>query len=496
MAYTLNRTDGTAVLTVADGAVDFSRTLGYIGKNYATYGEIFNENFLKLQENFANTSPPTGPIEGQLWWDKTNLSLKIYQGAALGWRGIPVLTNIQGTANQITVTITGANATLSLPQNINVAATPTFSSMTLSTSSGAPLTVNSASLVTNLNADKLDGQHGSYYLDYTNLTNKPAVGAVGALNSIALGTNTTGNYVASLVQGTGIALTQTIGATSTPTVAHGATSTISNFSSVNSEGTYIRDLSVTFDTFGHVTSMSALTANEKNGFSSVTIDNSDSGYTWTTADGAAVSANTTTTDLDLVAGSGIVVAADNVSKSIKVEHSDTSSQATVDNVNGTVIQDIALDGFGHVTSLGSVDLDVRYYTQSQSNNAFVAKSGSTMTGALTLPGDPTLANHAATKQYVDNRLTFTYGTVINAGYTNGGWDNSNNYFDVLPPVGKTMSNLVAFIPSLEQVHFAGRVNDDDSLRCTYSIQVDRIRVWTQNTEQRSPAGANYLAVWN
>jgi len=180
MAYTLDRTDGTSVLVIADGTVDFSRTVGYIGKNYSNYGEIFNENFLKLQENFANTSSPAGPLEGQLWWDKTNLSLKIYQGAALGWRSIPVLNNIVGTANQITVTASGANVTLSLPQNISNTSTPTFSSMTLSTAAGAPLTVNSATLVSNLNADKLDGQDGSYYLDYNNLSNKPSVGTIGS----------------------------------------------------------------------------------------------------------------------------------------------------------------------------------------------------------------------------------------------------------------------------------------------------------------------------
>lgn len=41
----------------------------------------------------------------------------------------------------------------------------------------APLVVASSTVVTNLNADKLDGQDGSYYLNYENLTNKPSAGA-------------------------------------------------------------------------------------------------------------------------------------------------------------------------------------------------------------------------------------------------------------------------------------------------------------------------------
>ena len=50
-----------------------------------------------------------------------------------------------------------------------------------------------------------------------------------------------------------------------------------------------------------------------------------------------------------------------------ISHQDTSSQASVDNSNGSVIQDITLDGFGHITALGSVDLDGRYYTETEVN---------------------------------------------------------------------------------------------------------------------------------
>ncbi len=59
-----------------------------------------------------------------------------------------------------------------------------------------------------------------------------------------------------------------------------------------------------------------------------------------------------------------------------------------------------------------------------------------------------------------------------------------------------MSNLVGFIPSLNTVHYAGGVNGDDSIRTQYQIQGDRIRVWVQNTEQRSTPAGNYLAIWS
>lgn len=57
-----------------------------------------------------------------------------------------------------------------------------------------------------------------------------------------------------------------------------------------------------------------------------------------------------------------------------ISHADTSSQASVNNSAGTVIQDVTLDIYGHVTGLGTVDLDNRY----------VNVTGDTMTGALTV----------------------------------------------------------------------------------------------------------------
>lgn len=47
-------------------------------------------------------------------------------------------------------------------------------------------------------------------------------------------------------------------------------------------------------------------------------------------------------------------------KSITFSHADTSSQGSVNNSLGFVIQDITLDTFGHITSLASTDLDGRF----------------------------------------------------------------------------------------------------------------------------------------
>jgi hypothetical protein len=81
MSYQVNKTDGTIVATVADGQIDQRSTgLTLIGKNYSGFGESINENFIKLLENFANTTAPANPIRGQLWFDVSELKLKVYSG--------------------------------------------------------------------------------------------------------------------------------------------------------------------------------------------------------------------------------------------------------------------------------------------------------------------------------------------------------------------------------------------------------------------------------
>jgi uncharacterized metal-binding protein len=80
-----------------------------------------------------------------------------------------------------------------------------------------------------------------------------------------------------------------------------------------------------------------------------------------------INATDTNTNTTYSAGSGLTLS------STTFSHADTSSQGSVNNSSSTVIQDITLDTYGHVTSIGSYNL----------NNVFVPKSGGTFTGAIT-----------------------------------------------------------------------------------------------------------------
>jgi hypothetical protein len=92
MAYKINNTFGTLLVTLADGTIDVATTdLTLIGKGYAGFGEKLNENLVKLLENFNNTTAPSNKIQGQLWYDKTNNQINVYTG--LKWKPVGSTTN-------------------------------------------------------------------------------------------------------------------------------------------------------------------------------------------------------------------------------------------------------------------------------------------------------------------------------------------------------------------------------------------------------------------
>ncbi len=67
MPYQIDRYNGTPLVTVDDGTISNEKTtLKLVGKNYAGYGEIQNENFVFLTENFANAAPPANVLSGQV----------------------------------------------------------------------------------------------------------------------------------------------------------------------------------------------------------------------------------------------------------------------------------------------------------------------------------------------------------------------------------------------------------------------------------------------
>jgi hypothetical protein len=129
-------------------------------------------------------------------------------------------------------------------------------------------------------------------------------------------------------------------------------------SSDNSGRTYIQDIGL--DSFGHVTSIATATE---------TVTDTDTNYY---LDGITKSGNTLTfsvngtSDQDYTFGSNAFTSyTDHSIQGYLTAHPTITAASSVDNSNGTVIQDITLDSNGHVTALGSIDLDSRYYTETE-----------------------------------------------------------------------------------------------------------------------------------
>jgi len=96
MAYNVNKTDGTLLTTVVDGTVDnTSADISLVGRKFSNYGEVLNENLIKILESFANTTAPDNPLEGQVWYDKLEGRLKVYTGTTFKPTGGPLVEESQ-----------------------------------------------------------------------------------------------------------------------------------------------------------------------------------------------------------------------------------------------------------------------------------------------------------------------------------------------------------------------------------------------------------------
>lgn len=138
----------------------------------------------------------------------------------------------------------------------------------------------------------------------------------------------------------------------------------SSQASVNNSGrTYIQD--ITLDTYGHITGITSATE---------TVTNTDTTYS---------------------AGSGLSLSGTTFS------HSDTSSQASVNNSGRTYIQDITLDTYGHITGITSATETVTNTDTTYSAGTNLSLSGTTFNVS---------SNPSFTDVYVDDQILSTGDT--------------------------------------------------------------------------------------
>ena len=80
MAYTLKLSNGQLLVNLPDQQSDkVTTSLTLIGKNVNAYGTDINQNYIRILENFANSTPPPGNnLVGQVWYDSAKQQLKVF----------------------------------------------------------------------------------------------------------------------------------------------------------------------------------------------------------------------------------------------------------------------------------------------------------------------------------------------------------------------------------------------------------------------------------
>jgi len=89
MPYSITTTSGAPVATVQDATINTTSTaLTLIGRDYAGYGAFLNENFVHLLENFAANVAPSQKLTGQIWYDTSANTLKVWNTSINAWKPI------------------------------------------------------------------------------------------------------------------------------------------------------------------------------------------------------------------------------------------------------------------------------------------------------------------------------------------------------------------------------------------------------------------------
>jgi hypothetical protein len=441
MAYEVNFTNGTVAKLVEDGIKDSTFSVTLVGKNVTTYGEVFAENFIKLLENHANTVAPSNPISGQLWF---NTSASTVSGVAPKTIGV-----YNGTLFK---PLGGANISATTP------ASPVTGDLWFDTTNDQLKVYSGAAFILVGPAySEVDGVSGPVVesvvdtLGGTHLITKIYNSDIGTPVNSGVVATISKDPIFTLAAGsqfTGFTSTIKPGVQLSGSIAnvqfHGEATSLSGFASSDFLSAIAND--TTSGTLG-VLNDTGLTVGVGSDFK-VSVSGND----------VTIKNQTATGDLILSVNSGTVITID-----------DTTSRALV-NADPTVALGVATKGYvdtvvgpitgsavatsnayadGLITTLKSgagAGYDTFAEVETEIGNistnsvtglaSKVAKAGDTLTGKLILDGDPTIALHASTKQYVDAQVssvtpgatTNGYGTrTVSTGAPSGGSNGDIHY---------------------------------------------------------------------
>jgi hypothetical protein len=183
MAYTIVKTNGQVLTTIADGTINTTSTsLALPGRNYAGYGSYLDTNFVHQLESYANTSPPANPLQGQLWYNTNSNTMYVCPA--------------DGTSN--------ANAWLALTSTSS-GGTTTFGAVTIT----GNLTANNQTITNGITADTITVRLATVTANASIANANVTTGNIGTLNTAEITTGaagTSGNLTGTwTLNGTGTA---------------------------------------------------------------------------------------------------------------------------------------------------------------------------------------------------------------------------------------------------------------------------------------------------
>lgn len=539
MPYQINKFNGDRLVILEDGTLDSTTNINLVGKNFAGYGETQNENFVWILENFAGGIAPGKPLSGQLWYDTTTKRINVYTGSSWNVVGGTKISSTEpldpapgdgwyeSDSGKFYV-YDGTDFQFVGPETVAGFGDTRHISTTITDSTGNSIPVIKTTIndtIISITTDRA----------FTPLV------AINGFTSFVKGINlSTTSIINGSVTGNANTANQLTTARNINGVSFNGTSNITITAASPEEliaGNYITGSAfdgsspVTWDVDASSNNIqNTVVARDSSGnFAANTVVANLTGNTIGTHTGPVVGG---------VTGNVLGNLTGNVLGNLTGDVVGDLTGSVIGNVQGNIKgslvasdDSVAYDGTTKIftgTFTGNATSATRLQNEILINNVpFTGQSsitvfdntkfpitGGTLNGPLVLYNDPTTGLGAATKQYVDSRdqtiksevialfptnYVITYGNTqySQAGYTNqvGSFNNGANFFDVYPPMGKTIGDLVAFIPSIAVIHYAGGVDGNDSLRCTWTNLGDRIRVYVQNTEQRSTPAANWLAIW-
>lgn len=410
-------------------------------------------------QNLA-TNPSAGNTDGRLYYNTVSDELRVYANGAWQAVGSGDINSVVGTEDEVTVVVSSGTATISLPATINAN------------------TTGSAATLTTTRAIELSG-------DITGTANFDGSAAINisttiAANSVELGTDTTGDYIASLT-GTADQITVTGAGT------EGRTPVLSLPSAVTFPGSVTLNAAPTTDleaaTKAYVDSVaqgldikaSVVAATTESGTLATAFDNESviDGITLATNERILIKNQSTGTENGIYT----VNASGSPTRSEDMDSGEQFPSAFVFVEKGTVNSDT-----GYVCTNDSVTVGTTNVTFSQFSGAgsFTAGNGLTLTGTAfsidtTITADlttaQTLTNKTLTSPLVSG-LSITDGSIVVEGSTDDAYETTLSFTD--PSADRTITfpndtGTVAFTSAIKR--FSADVGDGSatSIAVTHSL---------------------------